>query len=167
MTLPLATEFVLPAAVMTRRDVARLLAEMEQLDADITAAAVRAKAGVESTYQPVLTDALREFLVENKLAVTESKLRSELILRLRTLKDTVPVVHMTFAVVADRSSLQQLVQWLRSSAHPQSVISVGLQPGLVAGVHLRTPNHVHDLSLKAALDGSHDILIKELEAYRG
>jgi F0F1-type ATP synthase delta subunit len=74
---------------------------------------------------------------------------------------------MTFAVEADRESLMQLAQWVRETVHPQAVIAVGLQPGLIAGVYLRTPNHVHDLSLRAALDGGHEILVNDLEALRG
>jgi F0F1-type ATP synthase delta subunit len=63
--------------------------------------------------------------------------------------------------------LQELIAWLRSSVHPQAVISVGLQPALVAGVYLRTPNHVHDLSMRAVLKKSRGLLTKELEALHG
>ena len=74
---------------------------------------------------------------------------------------------MTFAVSADRESLSQIAHWLRESVHPQAVISVGMQPALVAGVYMRTPNKVFDLSLRGALSGQHGALVKELETYRG
>jgi len=74
---------------------------------------------------------------------------------------------MTFAVEADAQSLQQIVQWLRSSVHPQAVLAVGIQPGLVAGVYMRTPNKVHDLSMRAALKKGRSIIAKELEALSG
>jgi hypothetical protein len=60
-----------------------------------------------------------------------------------------------------------LAQWLRTSIHPQAVIAVGLQPALVAGVYLRTPNHVKDLSLRAKLESSRGLLLKEVEKLRG
>ncbi|MBH2007592.1 hypothetical protein I8H83_03245 [Candidatus Saccharibacteria bacterium] len=163
------SEFILPPSLVSKLDVSRMVTEMEQLDNDLNAANVRAKTvgATEATFVPVLSETLRDFLIQNKLTANDSKGRTSLIKQLRALKDKVPIVHMTFAVSADIESLQQLVQWLRTSVHPQAVISVGLQPGLVAGVHLRTPNHVHDFSLKAKLAGSHDVLIKELEAYRG
>lgn len=162
-------EFILPPSLVSKLDVSRMVTEMEQLDNDLNAANVRAKTAgaAEVAFAPVLSETLRDFLIQNKLTANDSKARTSLIKQLRALKDKVPVVHMTFAVSADRESLQQLAQWLRTSVHHQAVISVGLQPGLVAGVHLRTPNHVHDLSLKAKLASSHDVLIKELEAYRG
>lgn len=160
-------EFVLPPSVVTKVDLSRLIREIEWIDNEITAATVRTKTGVEQTAAPTVSAAFEAFLGQNQLTLATSRERSELIAQMRLLKDKVPVIHMTFAVAADRESLQQLTAWIRSSVHPQAVISVGLQPALVAGVYLRTPNHVHDLSLRAMLANSHDVLIKELEAARG
>jgi len=160
-------DFSLPPTIVSRLDVSRLADEAERIDNELTAAAVRAKAGTATTSSPVLSEQFTAFLQLNDLTFNDSRERSELIKQLRLLKDKVPIIHMTFAVEADRASLGQLVQWLRQSIHQQAVISVGLQPGLVAGVYLRTPNHVHDFSLKAKLAGTRDLLIKELEANRG
>lgn len=109
----------------------RMVTEMEQLDNDLNAANVRSKTvgATEATFVPVLSETLRDF-DQNKLTANDSKGRTSLIKQLRALKDKVPIVHMTFAVSADIESLQQLVQWLRTSVHPQAVISVGLQPDL-------------------------------------
>jgi hypothetical protein len=167
VTLKTAADFILPSSVMTRLDVSRLVYEVERLDSELTAAAVRAKTGAPQAVQPTVSEQLANFLTQNKLAFDSSQSRSTLVQQLRILKDKVPVIHMTFAVQSDRESLQQIVQWLRTSVHPQAVISVGLQPSLVAGVYLRTPNHVHDLSLRTLLAGQHDVLVKELEALRG
>ena len=166
-TLKTAADFILPSSVMTRLDVSRLVYEVERLDSELTAAAVRAKTGAPQSAQPTVSEQLANFLTQNKLAFNSSQSRSALVQQLRILKDKVPVIHMTFAVQSDPESLQQIVQWLRTSVHPQAVISVGLQPSLVAGVYLRTPNHVHDLSLRTLLTGQHDVLVKELEALRG
>jgi F0F1-type ATP synthase delta subunit len=91
----------------------------------------------------------------------------DLIQHLRKLKDSVPIIHMTFATQADRDSLQQLAQWLRTEVHPQAVIGVGLQPALVAGVYVRTPNHIHDLTIRGKLESSRGVLVQELEALSG
>jgi len=155
------TKFVLPTSVVTKLDVSRLVNELEKVDNELTAAAVRKQDHV----QPVMSQQLAEFLEQNKVSLDEGD-RGDLIKLLRLLKENVPVIHMTFAVTADQESLQKLVQWLRAET-PQAVIAVGLQPGLVAGVYLRTPNHVHDLSLRNALDGRRDVLVKELETLRG
>lgn len=156
-------DFVLPPNVVTRVDISKLVSEFEGVDNQLTTAVVHAKTGAAVKPTPTLSRQLTDFLVQNKLDVTKDHARSELIKQLKLLKDNVPTIHMTFAAPADPESLAELVTWLRGSVHPQAVISVGLQPSLIAGVYLRTPNHVHDLSMRAALKGGHEVLVKELE----
>jgi hypothetical protein len=160
-------DFILPPSVVSKIDVSRLVSELERVDNDLTAASVRAKTGEAARVAPTLSEQLTDFLSLNKLTLDTAQQRSGLITQLRLLKDNVPIIHMTFAVPADRDSLQKLAQWLRDSVHPQAVIAVGLQPALVAGVYLRTPNHVHDLSVRGLLAGRHDALVEELGALRG
>ena len=166
-TVKTADNFILPPSVVTKVDVSRLVSEVERLDSELTTAAVRAKTGVAQTIQPTVSEQLAAFMTQNRVVFDTAQIRTNLVKQLRILKEKVPVIHMTFAVQSDPESLRQIVQWLRSSVHPQAVISVGLQPSLVAGVYLRTPNHVHDLSLRTLLTGQHDVLVKELEALRG
>lgn len=160
-------ELSLPASIISRADVSRLVNELERVDNDLTTSAVRAKVGGQATGTPTMSEQLATFLQQNGLELTDSNARSKLILRLRALKDTVPVVHMTFAVEADPESLGQIALWLRQTVHPLAVIAVGLQPGLVAGAYVRTSNKVFDLSLRGALKGGRHILNEELEALRG
>jgi F0F1-type ATP synthase delta subunit len=164
------SEFGLPMSVASRVDLSRLAREVEQLDNELTSVAVRTKSGSPvKLQQPAVSRQLEEFLQLNDLVLAEmsGQERADLVKQLRLLKDKAPVIHMTFAVTADSVSLQKLVEWLRSSVHPQAVIEIGLQPALVAGAYIRTPNHVHDFSLRAKLKGQHSLLVKELEALRG
>ena len=161
------TDFVLPPSLVTKVDVSHLVSEAERVDNEMTSAAVRAKAGSSEQPALVMSAQLADFLAQNGLTLGGSNERSALIKQLHLLKDNVPTIHMTFAVEADRESLERLSQWLRQSIHPQAVIAVGLQPALIAGVYVRTPNHVHDLSLRALFDGQRGALVKELEALRG
>jgi len=160
-------DFTLPPTVVSKLDLSRMVTEVERHDNDMTAASVRSENDNGEVAIPVLSQQLTDFLSQNELSLSDSGARSDLIKELRLLKDTVPVIHMTFAVSADPESLQQLAAWLRASIDPKAVISVGLQPSLVAGVYLRTPNRVHDLSLRGLLSGQHELLVKELGAFRG
>jgi len=160
------SEFVLPASVISKSDISRLVIELEWVDNEITAAAVRAGVGSESGSQPVYSVQLNDFLDKNKLSLEKGSERSELIKQLRAFKSDAPVIHMTFAGAADRESLEQLTAWVREQVNPQALIAVGVQPSLVGGVYIRTPNKVHDLSLRHAFDGRRDVLVKELEALR-
>lgn len=162
------TDFTLPPTVVSKLDVSRMVSDAERVDSQLTTTAVRSKIGTTSGETLAASQQLIDFLRLNQLRLDgDSNARSQLVKQLRLMKDNVPVIHMTFAVEADRESLGQIVDWLRSSVHPQAVISVGLQPALVAGVYMRLPNHVLDLSLRAKLQSSHDMLVKELEATRG
>lgn len=160
-------DFALPPNVVSRIDVSHLVAEAERVDNEMTSAAVRAKTGATEQETIMMSRQLADFLALNGLALGGSNERSQLIKQMRLLKDNVPVMHMTFAVEADVESLGKLALWLRGSVHPQAVIDVGLQPALIAGVYLRTPNHVHDMSLRAIFDGHRGDLVKELEALSG
>lgn len=160
-------DFILPPSVVSKVDVSRLATELEKVDGALTAAAVRAKLGVSDPSELGLSQRLTDFLELNMLSLTSARERSDLLAQLRLLKDKVPVVHMTFAVPADQDSLEKLAAWLRGSVHPQAVIAVGLQPALVAGVYVRTPNHVHDLSVRGLLAAQHDNLVGQLETLRG
>ena len=160
-------DFILPPSVVSKVDVSRLASELEKIDSAMSAAVVRAKAGASDPGELGLTQRLTDFIELNKLNLTAARERSDLLTQLRLLKDKVPVVHLTFAVPADSESLQKLAAWLRASVHPQAVIAVGLQPALVAGVYVRTPNHVHDLSVRGLLAAQHDNLVGQLETLRG
>ena len=159
-------DLMLPASVVSKADVARLAAELERIDSDLSTNTVRAKVGASTFEVPPMSRQLADFVLENKLDVAAATTRTQLIKRVGAMKDTLPIVHMTFASEADRESLGQLALWLRTSVHPQAVIDVGLQPGLVAGVYLRTANRVFDLSLKGALKQGRGILASDLEALR-
>jgi hypothetical protein len=160
-------DFVLPASIVTRIDISHLVKEVEWVDNELTSYNVRSKAGAHQKDKPAFTAQLSEFLEKNSLDLDDGRERTALIKQLRLLKDKAPMIHMTFAAQADGESLKKLVAWLRESIHPQAIIEVGLQPALIGGVYVRTPNHVHDLSLRGKLKSGHELLVNELEAVRG
>lgn len=161
--------FTLPPSTASRVELSRLVHEVEWIDSELTTKSVQSKAGVMSHAEPALTEQLIDFLQQNEINLLElsSRDRTLLVKQLRLLKDKAPVIHMTFASATDGESLQKLSAWARESIHPQTLITVGLQPALVAGVYVRTPNHVYDYSLRSKLEESRGVLLKELEALRG
>lgn len=161
------TEFVMPPSIVTRLDVSRLIAEMERIDNDLTTRDAQIRSNIPVTEQIDFTEQLREFLAVNHIEIGDTADRLDLISKLRRLKMVAPTVHMTFASSADTESLRRLIVWLRESVHPQALMTVGLQPSLIGGVYVRTPNHVHDFSMRAKLAGHRDIIVKEVEALSG
>lgn len=160
-------EFVLPPSIVTKHDLARLIDEMERIDSELTTRDAHIKANIPVTSEITFTDQMTDFLAVNNLEIGDTAERADLLKRMRRFKMSSPVIHMTFASSADTESLRQLVVWLRQSVHSQSVVAVGLQPSLIGGVYIRTPNQVHDFSMRAKLAGHRDIIIREVEALSG
>lgn len=161
-------ELVLPSSIVTKKDLAHLITEAEAIDSTLTSNHVRDKAGIDGGLHYETTDQMKEFLTVNKINMGDSSgRRTETIKMLRSLKNEAPIIHLTFASNADYESLSQIVKWLRENVEKQAIVTVGLQPNLVGGVHIRTTNHVHDLSLRKQLEKHRDVLIKEVEAVSG
>ncbi len=155
-------KFALPPALVSKIDLARLIREVEMVDSTLEAQKVRGYTK-EQMRLPTLSRSLADFLELNKLDILDNQKRMILKEDLRVLKDRIPVMHMTFASEVDPESLEYLVAWVRKELHPQALISVGLQPSLIGGVYIRTPNHVHDLSMRALFKGKTELLVKDLE----
>lgn len=158
-----AAPFILPPALIGRADLARLVREVEALDNDLEAQKVRAHSSGSGYHMPTMSRSLSDFLDMNKLDLSDDQARMQAKERLREFKDKAPVVHLTFATDADPEVLQQLVTYFRTEIHPQTLLSIGLQPNLVGGVYVRTPNHVHDFSVRALLKNKRDIMVHEIE----
>lgn len=143
------TEYVLPESLVGSVDVARLLREVETVDGDVQAQKVRDPS--KAPRLPGLSQGLSDFLDQNDIDIADGQVLLGLKERLRKLKDHAPVIHLTFAGEADPQSLQKLVLWLRREIHPHTLVAVGIQPSLVGGVYVRTPNHIHDFSIRSLL----------------
>src|SRR5690606_28953189 len=122
---------------------------------------------IQMTDEITYTEHMKDFLAANDLDIGDTLQRAGLIRQLRQLKASAPVAHVTFASPVDTESLRQITAWLRESVHPQAIVVVGLQPSLFGGVYIRTPNRVHDCSLRAQLAGHRDIIAREVEALSG
>jgi hypothetical protein len=153
----------LPPSVVSRADMTRLARELELVDNELESQKARSR-GTPGTYHlPTMSQALSDFLSTNEIDVTDDHVRIDLKARLRKLKDHAPVIHMTFATDTDPESMQRITAWIRQELHPQALVSIGLQPALVAGVYVRTPNHVHDFSLRAHMKDSRKLIIESLD----
>jgi hypothetical protein len=125
--------------------------ELERVDNDLEAQKARATGGAVQYLLPSMSKGLNDFLEMNKFDLGNDKARMDLREQMRRLKDHAPVVQMTFATDVDPETLTWLASWTRQNLHPQALLQIGLQPGLVGGVYLRTPNHVYDFSLRGRL----------------
>lgn len=159
MSKTAAAEYILPVSLTGHSDLSRLGRAVEILESNLQAQRVR-NAGIQL---PPVSQALGDFAEQNKLDLADADTLDHLKKQLRHIKEHAPVMHMTFASEVDTDTLQKLVMWLRTEVHPHALLDVGLQPSLVGGVYLRTPNKVHDFSVKALLKNKRDIIFEELQ----
>ena len=167
-------ELQLPPSVTSHAHLSRLIRELELVENDYeiqkaraAAKAPKAKDGKDSKsgeLKPLaFSRSLTECLELNKLDGNDAMVRKHLKKAMAVMKNKAPTMHFTFAAEPDAEFLQQLTEWIRKEIHPRALISVGLQPSLVGGAYVRTPNHVHDYSLKAHLHDKRTIIVNELE----
>ncbi len=156
-------KFVIPPAVATRADFSRVMLELERVDNDLEAQKARAAGQPVSYLLPAMSRALNEFVEVNKIDLASDKARMALRERMRHLKDHAPVVQMTFARDVDPASMTRLAAWCRENLHPQTLLQVGMQPALVGGVYIRTPNHVYDFSLRQRLQDRRSTIAASLD----
>lgn len=157
-------QYRLPSTLVARVDISRIVRELEFIDGDLAAQKIRSEQTGEPMHMPNTSQNLTDFVTVNQLDLQNDQIRRDTKKALQNIKDHAPVVHLTFASDADAESIQKIVDWLRANAHPYSLVTVGLQPSLIGGVYIRTPNHVHDLSIRAMIKGKRDVVVRELEA---
>jgi hypothetical protein len=156
--------FQLPPALVTRADLSRLVRDIETIDNELEAQKARNHATGSTGYHlPSMTKGINDFAELNNIDLADDQTRMLLKDQMKMLKEHAPVLHMTFAVEADADSLQKIVDFVRKEIHPQALLSIGLQPSLVGGVYLRTPNHVHDLSVRGRLKAASAVIAQDIE----
>lgn len=140
------TQFGLPPALIGRADVSRLLREIEQVDYALETQTIRTPD--QPLTIPAMSRALKETLTLNNIEVTNLDERKRMLDSLRDAKERAPNVQITFAIDPEPAITSQLVAWIRENLHPRALITVGLQPSIIGGCVVRTPDHIYDFSLR-------------------
>lgn len=162
-----AKTLAIPLSLAGQADINRLLREIGKLD-DFFLAANARKGGEPGQAPPRVTRLLSALATDNRLNLLQEKDRGFLKEQLQKILLVAPNLHISFAAEPSPKIMERILSWLRENVHPQALIVVGLAPGIAAGMVLRTPNKVFDLSLQAHLKEQEDYLVKLIaEAGRG
>jgi len=156
------TQFGLPPALIGRSDVSRLLREIEEVDYALETQAIRTPD--QPLTIPAISRALKETLTLNNIEITNLNERKRLIDSLREAKETAPNVQITFAVDPEPAIASFLVKWIRENLHPRALVTIGLQPAIIGGCVVRTPDHIYDFSLRKRFKDEEANLIQAINA---
>lgn len=159
--------YALPPSIATQSDLRRVSNEVESINDALTSRDIHERVDHQPGADVVLSSQLQDFVETNSLNIHDEHVRTEMIARLRQLKDSAPVIHITFASTARHEELAKVVEWIRQSVHPSAVLKVGLQPELIGGAYVRTTNKVFDMSVRSQLAKGRQIITRELEALGG
>lgn len=154
------SQFGLPSALIGRADVSRLLREIEEVDYALETQTIRTPE--KPLTIPAMSRALQEILTLNNIEVTNLDERKRMLDALRDAKDRAPNVQITFAVDPEPAITSQLVTWIRNNLHPRALVTVGLQPSIIGGCVVRTPDHIYDFSLRKRFKDEQTNLIQAI-----
>lgn len=155
-------QLLLPPSITGRSEISHLLLEIEAVDYDFEAQAIRNPSS--TLVVPAVSRRLKEVAEVNMVTIENVKDRKMLIDRLRIAKEKAPSLHIAFSIEPEPAILSQLVAWIRENLHPIALVTVGIQPSLVGGCVIRTPDHIYDFSFRNQLRASQPILTEKLKA---
>lgn len=151
----------LPATIIGPADLARAKRDLDTYNDDQHQADLRIKkTGAAETV--LAGRAISELAALNDADLTDDRSRRDLLTEVEKALKAAPTVTMSFAVDPSAAIMAKIVDWLRSSIHPQVLVRVGLQPNIAAGCVLRTSSKIYDFSLRHKLDEQRPLLIEGL-----
>lgn len=161
---PAATDegLKLPTALVSSTDVARVIRELELVDNEFEQQRVRTPGA--ALVVPSLSHSLASLSQDNNVNLADDTARLALRQWMVTIKNSAPVLHVTFASDAEPEIVEQIVGWIRERLHPLALVTTGVQPNLVGGCVVRTPDHIYDFSLRERFHSHRSSFVEALNA---
>lgn len=137
---------VLHVSIVTPVDLGKLQRELYFLDNQI-----KNKSEYKHHYGNDISEALDTLVKSVGINLDNQEQRQQLIQQLNLVRKTAPVAQITFANEPNRSTLMMLIKWFRENGHPNTLISVGVQPEIAGGCIVRTQTKTFDFSFAKKL----------------
>lgn len=155
-------DLILPLSVVSKVDISRIIREVVSVDDFLVSAGVREPG---SNVKLPKTSRLMDDIFElNKLNPLVKEDRQRLMELLEKTKKEAPQIHLSFNSNPSQIFIQRIMEWLRAEINPNLMLKIGLQPGIGAGVIVRTTNKYFDFSLRQRFSSKKDILLNKLRA---
>lgn len=144
--------------IITPLDLGKIQRELFAIDRFLTAGSDRSPGGK----MPYSSPELKQIIDKSTLNLLKAEDRTQLINRLQFVRRTAPKVQISFASEPSKQALRPLVRWFRENGHPNTLISVGVQPSIAGGCVVRTASKEFDFSLQKYFKESSPILAQNL-----
>jgi len=155
----------LPSSIMGINEVNQALREIDLIEDQAMQRRIY-QAEISSSTAGVLSvsNSLSELAASNGLDLDDGAMRSKLKGILGDVKKHAPVIHVGLARESTNAELMPIVDWMRSNLHPNTLLHVGLQPDIIGGCTIRTPNRYYDFSLKRHFETARIALLTKIKA---
>ncbi len=150
----------LPASIVTRTDVGRLIREVQAIEGVVKQGKMRGNSGEKPFATSRLLD---EISSENKLNLLHDEDRQILQDFLEQLRKAAPLLHFSFSTDPSPRFITSLLTWLRREIDPNLLLQIGLEPTLGVGCILRTTNRSFDFSLRHHFIDQHNLLVEKIK----
>lgn len=157
-------ELKLPVSVVGPVDLGRLIRELESLDNELMQQELRAGTEVKL---PKTSKLLDQTIQLNKTDLLKPEARKQLQQVLTKLRDTAPVLHISFSADPAPLFIEKIMTWLRTEIDPLVLLTVGEQPNIGAGCVVRTTNKYFDFSLREHFMKQRELLMESLKLGSG
>lgn len=151
----------LPTGIVSVSDISRLQRELQQLDTFLRQNEIIRQAGAP-TQLPKSSQLFLEIVTNNKLNMLKEADRQDLANFLEALRESAPILHISFNADPPPLFLQRLISWLRQHVHHYVILQIGLQPTIGAGCIVRTENRYFDFSLRQRFANQRSLLMQAL-----
>lgn len=154
----------LPSSMMGINEVNQALREMDLVEDQAMQRRIY-QAEINNSTAGVLSvsNSLSELAAINGLDLDDGAVRSRLKGVLGDIKKHAPVIHLGLASESTNAELKPIIDWMRSNLHPNTLLHVGLQPDIIGGCTIRTPNRYYDFSLKRHFETARVALLTKIK----
>lgn len=113
---------------------------------------------------PFTSPALNSIIKDADINPLMAADRQRLVNQLQFVRRTAPIVQISFASDPSKQALRALVRWFRQNGHPNTLISVGVQPNIAGGCVVRTATREFDFSLQKLFQSNKHALARALDS---
>jgi len=145
--------FSLPSSVSSPQDLTALTTDVQSYAKWLSQYSIASKAKTSySAAHPEITPAAIELIraASDQKSITEKQV-DELIADLESFAKTAPVMTITLAAPLSVGTKKTLVDWCRTSIHPNILITFQFNSLLLGGMVLRTGSTIFDWSFRRSL----------------
>lgn len=151
-------DFTLPSNIATKRDIVKVLHEVENLAEERVQYEIRKEHGAKAALAEP-SPQLHDLLSINSLSTQRPDLLKTKEF-LQFLKERAPKVRIVFSSEPEQDVSRRIVEWFRHATGLPVLVYVGVQPTIAGGCLVFTPNHRYDFSLRKHLFESNDAFMR-------